>query len=53
MRGTRLTLSVNNLFDQRQNVIYTSTGAVPLAFQPAYIDATGRTIKLSFRKLFF
>ncbi len=49
--GTRVTLSLNNLFDQREDV-RDATGAVPLIYQPAYLDPTGRSIRLGVRKLF-
>jgi iron complex outermembrane recepter protein len=52
LRGARLTLSANNLLDQRVTV-RNGLGVTPLAYQPGYIDATGRTIMLSLRKLFF
>ena len=51
-RGARLTLSVNNLLDQRVQV-HDALGATPLSYQPGYIDASGRTVMLSVRKLFF
>ena len=52
LRGTRVTLSVDNLFNQRQRVT-DATGATPVSFQPDYLDPLGRTIRLSTRKLFF
>ena len=51
-RGARLTFSVTNLFDQRQKVRDT-LGNTPLSYQPVYLDALGRTVRISFRKLFF
>lgn len=51
LRGTRVTFSVSNLFDSHQ-VVTDGTGAIPLSYQPAYLDATGRTIRFSIRKLF-
>lgn len=51
-QGTRITLSVNNLLDTRMKV-RDATGAIPISYQPAYLDPLGRTIKLSIRKLFF
>jgi uncharacterized membrane protein YgcG len=51
-RGARVTLSVDNLFNNRLNVT-DSTGTTPLSFQPAYLDPLGRSVRLSFRKLFF
>jgi len=49
--GARLTFSINNLFDQRISV-HDGTGIVPLSYQPAYVDPTGRTWRIGFRKLF-
>jgi iron complex outermembrane receptor protein len=51
LRGSRLTLSVSNIFDTRQSV-HDATGAVPLSYQPAYIDPLGRVVKIGFRKVF-
>ena len=52
LRGTRITLNVFNLFDQRIQVV-DATGRTPISFQPAYLDPAGRTVSLSVRKLFF
>jgi iron complex outermembrane receptor protein len=52
LRGSRITLNVINLFDQRIQV-RDGTGATPLSYQPAYLDPAGRTVSLSFRKLFY
>ncbi|WP_294235884.1 TonB-dependent receptor [uncultured Sphingomonas sp.] len=52
LRGTRVSLSVDNLFNQRQRVT-DSTGTVPIGYQPGYLDPLGRTVRLSIRKLFF
>ena len=51
LRGARISLSVNNLFDRRI-AVHDAGGATPLSYQPDYVDPTGRTIRLSFRKLF-
>ncbi|MCW2369657.1 TonB-dependent receptor [Sphingobium sp. B11D3D] len=51
LRGARLQLGVDNVFDARQRVT-DGNGAVPFAYQPAFIDPLGRTVRLSFRKLF-
>jgi hypothetical protein len=51
-RGTRLLLVVNNLFNTRQNVT-DGTGAVPISYQPAYLDPAGRTVRIALRKVFF
>jgi hypothetical protein len=52
LRGVRVTLNVNNLFDERISV-RSSTGTTPLVYQPDFLDPTGRTISLSLRKLFY
>ena len=52
LRGTRLTLSVNNLFDQQQTV-RDATGATPVNYQPDYLDPRGRVLQFSVRKLLF
>ncbi|MEG3163214.1 TonB-dependent receptor [Sphingomonas sp. PB2P19] len=52
LRGTRVTFSVDNVFNSRQRVT-DSTGATPIGFQPDYLDPLGRTVRLSIRKLFF
>lgn len=51
-RGTRLTLSVDNLFDTHPRVT-DQTGVVPISYQPDLLDPQGRVIRLSIRKLFF
>ncbi len=52
LRGTRLTFAVTNITDARIRV-RDATGATPIAYQPAYIDPVGRSVMISFRKLFF
>ncbi len=52
LRGSRVTLSITNLFDQRIQV-KDANGVTPLSYQPAYLDPAGRVVKLSVRKLFF
>jgi outer membrane receptor protein involved in Fe transport len=52
LRGTRLTFSINNLFDERQTV-RDATGATPINYQPDYLDPRGRVIQFSARKLLF
>ncbi|MGE7206016.1 TonB-dependent receptor [Sphingomonas sp. NPDC019816] len=52
LRGTRVSLSFDNLFNQRQRVT-DATGTVPIGYQPGYLDPLGRTVRLSVRKLFF
>jgi outer membrane receptor protein involved in Fe transport len=51
LRGSRLTLSVTNLFDERVQV-RDATGATPLAYQAAYLDPVGRTFRVGLRKVF-
>lgn len=52
LRGARISLAVNNLADTRIDVRDRS-GAVPLGYQRDLLDPLGRTLTLSFRKLFF
>ncbi|WP_297516117.1 TonB-dependent receptor [uncultured Caulobacter sp.] len=52
LRGTRLSLSVNNLFDARQTV-RDANGVTPVTYQPDYLDPKGRVVQLSIRKLLF
>ncbi|MBV9370603.1 MAG: TonB-dependent receptor, partial [Alphaproteobacteria bacterium] len=51
-RGARISLSVDNLLDRRLRVT-DAAGTTPLSYQPGYIDPVGRSVRLSFRKLFF
>lgn len=51
LKGSRLAIEVENLFDSRQRVT-DATGAVPLSYQPDLIDPRGRVIQLDFRKMF-
>src|SRR3546814_15910839 len=43
-RGTRISLSVSNLFNRRQHVT-DATGQTPISYQPDYLDPMGRTIR--------
>jgi len=52
LRGSRVSLRVDNLFDARRRVT-DEAGEVPVAYQPNLLDPTGRTVRLTFRKLFF
>ena len=52
LRGARVSLNIINLLDERIRV-RDAMGVTPLAYQPGYLDAAGRTITLSVRKLFF
>jgi iron complex outermembrane receptor protein len=51
VRGLRMTLGVDNLFDSRQRV-RDANGLTPISYQPDYLNPLGRTIRLSIRKLF-
>ena len=50
-RNVRVTFGVTNLFNQRQTV-RDANGDTPVRYQPAYLDPLGRTVRISFRKLF-
>jgi hypothetical protein len=52
LRGTRLTLSVTNLFDSRMDV-RDRNGDTPVNYQPDYLDPLGRSLQISLRKLLF
>jgi uncharacterized membrane protein YgcG len=52
LRGTRVTLAVDNLFNARQRV-RDATGTTPINYQPDLLDPLGRSVRLSVRKLFF
>jgi iron complex outermembrane receptor protein len=52
LRGARIQLVVNNIFDTRQSV-RDANGLTPLSYQPGYIDPIGRSVRIEFRKLFF
>lgn len=48
-KSARLSLDVENLFDSRDRVA-DANGATPLAYQSAFLDPLGRTIRFSVRK---
>lgn len=52
LRGTRVSIAVNNLFDSRLQV-RDETGATPLGYQPDLLDPLGRSVRITLRKLFF
>jgi hypothetical protein len=52
LRGTRISLNIDNLFDSRIDV-RDQAGVNPIGYQPAYVDPLGRSVRLSIRKLFF
>ena len=51
LRGTQVQLRVNNIFNSRP-AVHDTAGNVPLNYQPGLLDPLGRTIMISFRKLF-
>jgi outer membrane receptor protein involved in Fe transport len=51
LRGTQFRLDVTNIFDSRPQV-RDAAGNIPLNYQPGQLDPIGRTIMISFRKLF-
>jgi hypothetical protein len=51
LRGTQASLRIDNIFNSRPKV-HDINGAVPLNYQPDLLDPLGRTIMISFRKLF-
>ena len=51
LKGTRVSLGVNNLFDSRPRV-RDDLGSTPLSYQPAYLDPLGRLVNFSLRKVF-
>jgi uncharacterized membrane protein YgcG len=52
LRGARATLSIDNLFDSRQEV-RTAAGVTPISYQPDLLDPVGRSVRLTVRKLIF
>jgi outer membrane receptor protein involved in Fe transport len=51
LRGTQVRFQIDNIFNARPKV-HDAFGNVPLNFQPDLLDPLGRTIMISFRKLF-
>lgn len=51
LKGSRLRLSIDNLFDA-QRKITDGNGVVPLNYQPGYTDPLGRYVELEWRKTF-
>jgi iron complex outermembrane receptor protein len=52
LRGTRISVEFNNLFDERIRVT-DGNGVMPLSYQPGYVDPIGRSVTFTLRKLFF
>ena len=51
LRGTQVRFEVNNVFNNRPNV-RDAFGNVPLSYESNLLDPLGRTVMISFRKLF-
>ncbi len=51
LTGTRISFSIDNLFDTRRKVT-DQNGEVPLSYQPFLLDPTGRFIGVELRKIF-
>lgn len=51
LRGTQAQLNFTNIFNARP-AVHDAAGNVPLNYQPALLDPLGRTVMISFRKLF-
>ena len=51
LRGTQVRLEFSNVFNSRPSV-HDAAGKVPANYQPDLLDPLGRTIMISFRKLF-
>lgn len=49
LKGTRISMNVDNLLDAKQRV-RDQNGVTPLRYQPYLINALGRVVSLSFRK---
>ncbi|HEY7810760.1 MAG TPA: TonB-dependent receptor [Allosphingosinicella sp.] len=52
LRGSRVTLSIDNLFNSRPGV-RDASGITPLGYQPNLLDPLGRSVRISLRKMFF
>nr|WP_255696718.1 TonB-dependent receptor [Sandaracinobacteroides sayramensis] len=52
LRGTRLSVGVDNIFDDRIDV-RDRAGETPINYQPWLMDSVGRRVEVSVRKLFF
>jgi iron complex outermembrane recepter protein len=54
LRGTRVSVGVDNLFDDRIDVRDRPAPATtPINYQPDLVDPVGRRVEVSLRKLFF
>ena len=50
-RGTSVRLDIENIFNARPKV-HDPSGATPLSYQPDLLEPVGRTVGITFRKLF-
>ena len=51
LKGSRLRLSIDNVFDAQRRIT-DANGLVPLNYRPGYIDPLGRYVELEWRKTF-
>lgn len=51
LKGSRVSFAVDNVFNAQQRVT-DDTGAVPLRYQPGYLDPRGTVFEVEFRKQF-
>jgi outer membrane receptor protein involved in Fe transport len=51
LKGSRVSLRVNNVFDAQQRVT-DANGLVPLSYQPGFLDPQGRLFRVELRKQF-
>lgn len=51
LRGTRIAVEVDNLFNARPGV-RDESGRTPAGLQPSYLDPAGRSVRIVLRKLF-
>ena len=51
LRGSSVRFEVNNIFDAKPRV-RNSAGGLPIGYEPDLLDPLGRTVSISFRKLF-
>ncbi len=51
LEGSRVGVSLSNIFDARQRVV-DSSGITPLSYQPFLVDPVGRSFEIEFRKMF-
>jgi hypothetical protein len=51
LKGTRASLSINNLLNRRPQV-RDGSGLTPFSYQPAFLDPLGRSVSFTLRKIF-